>query len=310
MLVFAFHRLLQGIVVVFAIFTITFFLLRFAPGSPYAKERTSLPHIEEYQRKSLGLDKPLLEQYWIRLKATARGDLDLSSKYQGRFVSDIIRDSFPVSLQIGVLALGVALLIGIPIGAYAALKPNTLSDYVPMTLAMLGICLPTFVLGPLLVLGLALKLGLFSVSGWFDWWDLVLPSLTLGMVNAAAVARLMRVGMLETLSQDFIRTARAKGASERAVVWTHALKPACLPVLNFLGPAAASLIAGSFVVESIFQIPGLGQHFVNAVVNRDTSLTVGVVAFYGVFVVVFNFVVDVLQVWLNPRLSFNAGGRS
>jgi oligopeptide transport system permease protein len=304
MLVFAFHRLLQGVVVVFAIFTITFFLLRFAPGSPYARERSMPPHIEAYRRASLGLDKPLLEQYWLRLKAMARGDLDLSDKYQGRYVADIIRDSFPVSLQIGMMALGVALLIGIPIGAYAALRPNSLGDYVPMTLAMLGICLPTFVLGPLLALGLALKLGMFSVSGWYDLWDLVLPSLTLGMVNAAVVARLMRVGMLDTLNQDFIRTARAKGLSERAVVWKHALKHACLPVLNFLGPANAGLIAGSFVVESVFQVPGLGQHFVSAVVNRDVSLTVGVVAFYGVFVVGFNFVVDVLQVWINPRLSF------
>lgn len=304
MLLFAFHRLLQGVVVVFAIFTITFFLLRFAPGSPYARERSMPPHIEAYRRASLGLDRPLLEQYWLRLKAMARGDLDLSDKYQGRYVADIIRDSFPVSLQIGVMALGVALLIGIPIGAYAALRPNSLGDYVPMTLAMLGICLPTFVLGPLLALGLALKLGMFSVSGWYDLWDLVLPSLTLGMVNAAVVARLMRVGMLDTLNQDFIRTARAKGLSERAVVWKHALKHACLPVLNFLGPATAGLIAGSFVVESVFQVPGLGQHFVSAVVNRDVSLTVGVVAFYGVFVVGFNFVVDVLQVWINPRLSF------
>ncbi|TLD72390.1 ABC transporter permease [Phragmitibacter flavus] len=304
MLVFALHRLLQGVVVVFAIFTITFFLLRFAPGSPYATERSMPPHIEAYRRASLGLDKPLVEQYWLRLKAMAQGDMDLSDKYQGRYVADIIRDSFPVSLQIGVMALGVALLIGIPIGAYAALRPNSLDDYVPMTLAMLGICLPTFVLGPLLALGLALKLGMFSVSGWYDTWDLVLPSLTLGIVNAAVVARLMRVGMLDTLNQDFIRTARAKGVSERAVVWKHALKHACLPVLNFLGPATAGLIAGSFVVESVFQVPGLGQHFVSAVVNRDVSLTVGVVAFYGVFVVVFNFLVDILQVWINPRLSF------
>lgn len=301
---FALHRLLQGVVVVFAIFTITFFLLRFAPGSPYATERSMPPHIEAYRRASLGLDKPLVEQYWLRLKAMAQGDMDLSDKYQGRYVADIIRDSFPVSLQIGVMALGVALLIGIPIGAYAALRPNSLDDYVPMTLAMLGICLPTFVLGPLLALGLALKLGMFSVSGWYDTWDLVLPSLTLGIVNAAVVARLMRVGMLDTLNQDFIRTARAKGVSERAVVWKHALKHACLPVLNFLGPATAGLIAGSFVVESVFQVPGLGQHFVSAVVNRDVSLTVGVVAFYGVFVVVFNFLVDILQVWINPRLSF------
>jgi len=304
MLVFALHRLLQGIVVVFAIFTITFFLLRFAPGSPYATDRALPPHIEAHRRASLGLDKPLLEQYWIRLKAMSRGNFDLSDKYQGRYVSDIIRDAFPVSLQIGVLALGIALVIGIPIGAYAAVRPNTLEDYVPMVLAMLGVCLPTFVLGPLLALALGARLGMFNVSGWYEPSDVVLPALTLGIVNAAVVARLMRAGMMETLRQDFIRTARAKGAGEKAIVWKHALKQASLPVLNFLGPAAAGLIAGSFVVEKVFQVPGLGQHFISAVVNRDLTLTLGTVAFYSVFIVAFNFVVDLLQVWLNPRLSF------
>ena len=304
MLVFALHRLLQGIVVVFAIFTITFFLLRFAPGSPYATDRALPPHIEAHRRASLGLDKPLLEQYWIRLKAMSRGNFDLSDKYQGRYVSDIIRDAFPVSLQIGVLALGIALVIGIPIGAYAAVRPNTLEDYVPMVLAMLGVCLPTFVLGPLLALALGARLGMFNVSGWYEPSDVVLPALTLGIVNAAVVARLMRAGMMETLRQDFIRTARAKGAGEKAIVWKNALKQASLPVLNFLGPAAAGLIAGSFVVEKVFQVPGLGQHFISAVVNRDLTLTLGTVAFYSVFIVAFNFVVDLLQVWLNPRLSF------
>jgi oligopeptide transport system permease protein len=304
MFAFAFRRLLQGLVVIFAIFTITFFLLRFAPGSPYAKERSLPPHIEAYRRASLGLDKPLLTQYWLRLQRMAQGDFDLSDKYQGRFVIDIIRDAFPISLKVGLCALGIALLIGIPLGAFAALKPNTLDDYLPMTLAMLGVCLPTFVLGPLLALFLALKLNLFNASGWYEPADLFLPALTLGLVNAAYIARLTRAGMRETLAQDYIRTARAKGASERAVVWRHALKSACLPVLNFLGPAAAGLITGSFVVETIFQIPGLGQHFVSAVVNRDVSLTVGTVAFYGVFIVLFNFLVDVAQVMLNPRLSF------
>jgi len=304
MFTFAFRRLLQGFVVIFVIFTITFFLLRFAPGSPYAKERSLPPHVEAYRKASLGLDRPLLEQYWLRLKKMSQGDFDLSDKYQGRFVTDIIRDSFPISLQIGLVALGVALVVGVPLGAYAALKPNTLDDYVPMMVAMLGVCLPTFVLGPLLALFLALKLNLFNVSGWYEPADIILPALTLGLVNAAYIARLMRAGMRETLAQDFIRTARAKGADEWAVVWKHSLKSACLPVLNFLGPAAAGLITGSFVVESIFQIPGLGQHFVNAVVNRDVSLTVGTVAFYGVFIVLFNFIVDVLQVMLNPRLSF------
>jgi len=304
MFAFAFRRLLQGLVVIFVIFTITFFLLRFAPGSPYAKERTLPPHIEAYRMVSLGLDKPLLEQYWLRLKRMCQGDFDLSDKYQGRFVIDIIKDAFPISLQVGLTALGISLLIGVPLGAYAALKPNTLDDYLPMTLAMLGVCLPTFVLGPMLALFLALKWNLFNVSGWYEPADLFMPALTLGIVNAAYIARLMRAGMRETLAQDFIRTARAKGAGEGAVVWRHAMKSACLPVLNFLGPAAAGLITGSFVVESIFQIPGLGQHFVSAVVNRDVSLTVGTVAFYGVFIVLFNFMVDVAQVMLNPRLSF------
>lgn len=301
---FALHRLIQGIVVIFLIFTITFFLVRFAPGSPYATERNLPPHIEAYRKASLGLDKPLLEQYWLRLQTFAKGDLNLSDKYQGRFVADIIRGSFPISLQIGLMSLGISLLIGIPAGTYAALRPGSLDDYLPMTAAMLGVCLPTFVLGPLLALVFALKFGLFNVSGWYDVTDAVLPALTLGIVNAAAIARLTRAGMIETLSQDYIRTARAKGLNENVIVWKHALKNACLPVLNYLGPATAGLIAGSFVIETVFQIPGLGQHFVSAVVNRDLSLTVGIVVFYGVFIIGFNFLVDIAQVLLNPRLSF------
>lgn len=306
MFAFAFQRLIQGLVVLFAIFTLTFFMLRFAPGSPYAKERNMPPHIEAYRKASLGLDQPLHKQYFQRLKAAVKGDFDLSDKYQGRRVADIIRDSFPVSLQVGLVALGIALCVGIPAGVFAARHVGEWQDQLTMTLVMLGMCLPSFVLGPLLVLQLALRWNLFNASGWFEISDLILPALTLGIINAAYLARLMRSGMKDVLQQDFIRTARAKGLSEGRVVWKHAMKNAMLPVLSFLGPAVAGLITGSFVIESVFQLPGLGQHLVSAAVNRDVSLCLGVVVFYGVFIVFFNFLVDVVQILMNPRLSFHA----
>lgn len=306
MLSFALKRLLQGIMALFVIFTLTFFMLRFAPGSPYAQERNMPPHIEEYRKASLGLDQPLYKQYFKRLGAVMRGDFDLSDKYQGRRVAEIIRDAFPVSLQVGVVALGIALCLGIPAGVFSARHVGQWQDQWTMVLVMLGMCLPSFVLGPLLVLQLALKWNWFNASGWFDFSDLFLPALTLGIIHAAYLARLMRSGMKDALQQDYVRTARAKGLGETLVVWKHAMKNAMLPVLSFLGPALAGLITGSFVIESVFQLPGLGQHFINAAVNRDVSLCLGVVVFYGVFIVLFNFLVDVAQIFLNPRLSFHS----
>jgi len=229
------------------------------------------------------------------------GELGPSFKYIGWDVEDLIRRSFPVSMQLGLCALAIALCIGLPAGIIAALKKNSLLDYVPMLTAMLGICLPTFVMGPLLILIFSSGLGWFSPIGWYTWGDMVLPSLTLGLYYAAYVARLTRGGMLEVLNQDFIRTARAKGASETRVILKHSLRGGLLPVVSFLGPAFAGLISGSFVIETIFSIPGLGKFFVTAAFNRDYTMVIGTVLFYATLIILMNLLVDILQAWLNPR---------
>jgi oligopeptide transport system permease protein len=216
----------------------------------------------------------------------------------------LIFDAFPVSAELGVLSLAVALTIGITAGFIAALRKNTIFEYSAMSLAMIGICLPTFVLGPVLMLVFAIHLQWFNAIGWDFARDRVLSSLTLGLYFAAYIARLTRGGMLEILNQDFIRTARAKGASMTRIVFKHALRGGIAPVISFLGPATAGIITGSFVIETIFGVPGLGRFFITSVTNRDYTLVCGTVVFYAALIVFFNLVVDIVQVWLNPRLKF------
>ncbi len=297
-------RLLQTIPVLFVVATLAFFMVRLMPGGPFDAERSVPPEVERELAAYYGLDKPLARQYLDYLGQLIRGDLGPSFKYANRSVNEMIASTFPVSLQLGGLALGLALLFGITAGVLAALRPNSAMDYVASGISMTGICLPTFVLGPLLILVFALNLRWFNASGWFDASDRVLPGLTLGIVYAAYVARLTRGGMLEILSQDFIRTARAKGASEARIIFRHALRGGLLPVISFLGPAAAGIITGSFVIETIFQIPGLGRHFVTSAFNRDFTMVTGIVVFYAVLIVFFNLLVDIVQVWLNPKLKF------
>jgi oligopeptide transport system permease protein len=305
MIRFIFYRLLQMIPVLWAVATLTFFMLRLAPGGPFDKEKKVSPEIEAAIKAHYGLDKPLLQQYVQYLGRLLHGDLGPSYKYSNRTVNEIIGDAFPVSMELGVYALCIALVVGLAAGVLASLKPNSAMDYVPSALAMAGICLPTFVLGPLLILIFVLKLGWYPVIGWEDIAAAkVLPSLTLGLYFAAYIARLTRGGMREILTNDFIRTARAKGASEPRVILKHALRGGILPVVSYLGPAVAGLVAGSFVVETIFNIPGLGRHFITSAFNRDYLLLLGVVVFYATLIVFFNLIVDVVQVWLNPRLKF------
>jgi oligopeptide transport system permease protein len=205
---------------------------------------------------------------------------------------------------LGLLSLAVALVFGLPLGVIAAVKRNTFFDYICSSIAMMGICIPTFVLGPLLVLVFAIYLGWFNASGWYLPVDRVLPAATLGLVYAAYIARLTRGGMLEVLHQDYIRTARAKGASEFRVIFRHALRGGLLPVVSFLGPAIAGILTGSFVIETIFQIPGLGREFVNSAFNRDYTLVLGTVILYAGLIITLNLLVDIAQVWLNPKLKF------
>ena len=301
---FVFFRILQTIPVLLVIVAITFFMVRAAPGGPFSGERRVSPQILEKMNEHYGLNDPPLVQFWKYLSKLVRLDLGPSYKHEGRTVNELIGESFPVSLELGFYALMIALALGMPAGMLAALKQNSMLDYLPMSIAMVGICLPTFVMGPILVLIFGLELGWFHVSGWFTPHDRVLPAMTLGLYYAAYIARLTRGGMLEILSQDFIRTARAKGVPEFQVILKHATKGGLLPVVLFLGPAFAGLISGSFVVETIFQIPGLGRHFVNAAFNRDYTMVLGTVLFYATLLIFMNLLIDIVQVILNPRLKF------
>jgi oligopeptide transport system permease protein len=304
MIRFVAQRLLQTIPVVWVIITATFFMIRFVPGGPFTAEKAVTPEIMRNLEAHYGLNKPLYRQYLDYCGSILRGDLGPSFKYPTRSVNEIIAEKLPVSVELGLWSLGVALCAGLPLGLIAAVKRNTWVDYLCSSASMIGICVPTFVMGPLLILIFAIHFGWFNASGWYGPVDRVLPSLTLGSVYAAYVARLTRGGMLEVLSQDYIRTARAKGASEVRVLLKHALRGGLAPVVSFLGPAIAGIVTGSFVIETIFQIPGIGREFVNSAFNRDYTLVLGTVVLYAGFLIGMNLVVDIVQVWLNPKLKF------
>lgn len=304
MLRFLLSRIIQGLVVIVAVLCITFVLLKRAPGSPLQSERNIPEHIRQQRIAASGLDKPEIVQLWRHIKNFATFNFPVSAKTPGRGVDEIIAQGFPVSATVGLAALAIALAAGIPMGALAALRPNSLEDRASMVAATAGICLPSMVLGPMIALVFGLKLRWFNASGWYDADDWVLPALTLGIIFSGYIARLTRGGLRETLAQEFVRTARAKGASEPAIVFRHAFKLACLPLLNFLGPAAAGLMTGSIVTETVFQLPGLGQHFVGAAVNRDYDLAMACAAFYAALIVGFNLMVDFIQAMINPRIGF------
>ncbi|HON10247.1 MAG TPA: ABC transporter permease [Chitinispirillaceae bacterium] len=293
---------LQTLPALFLTVTVAFFLIRLAPGGPFSSEKNVSPEVLKQLNSHYGLDKPLLIQYFDYLKNICRGDLGPSFKYPGRTVAELIAEGFPVSVELGTYALLFSLLTGILAGLLAASKPGSARDFVSMIISTSGICIPSFVLGPLLVLLFGLKLGLVNVSGWNSMSDRLLPSFTLGMVYVAYIARLTRAGLLETMVQDYIRTARAKGIPERVVMLRHALRGALLPVVSFMGPAAAGLITGSFVVETIFSIPGLGRFFITAAFNRDYTMIMGTVVFYAAVIIFFNTIVDITLAILDPRL--------
>ena len=304
MLRFIGKRFLEMIPVLFVIATLTFFMVRLAPGGPFTTEKSIPPEIQKKLEAFYGLNKPLYQQYLDYMGNLLKGDLGPSFKYATWSVNELIWSAFPVSLELGCYGLAIALILGLGVGIIASLRQNSAADHISMSLAMLGICVPTFVIGPLLILIFGLALGWVNASGWDSPRDRILPSITLGFFYAAYIARLARGGMLEILNQEFIRTARAKGASPKRVILKHALKGGLLPVVAFLGPAVADIITGSFVVETIFQVPGLGRFFVTAAFNRDYTMVLGTVLFYAVLIILLNLVVDIVQVWLNPRLRF------
>lgn len=301
MLRFILRRLLEAVPVLFIVATATFFLARFAPGGPFDEERPLPPAVKAQMDAHYGLDKPLAVQYVRFLGNLVRGDLGPSYKYHGWDVSDLIADRIPVSSALGGAALAIALLIGIPLGCVASIKPDSWLDRLPTGIATLGICLPTFVIGPLLVLIFSVWLGWFNASGWNSPSDFVLPSLTLGLVYAAPVARLMRGSMLEVRTLDYMKTAKAKGLSPARIYFVHGLRNALIPVVSYIAPTAAGLISGSFVVESMFNIPGLGQFFVKAAFNRDFTMIVGTVMFYAAVLVGLNLLGEILLAKINPK---------
>jgi oligopeptide transport system permease protein len=305
MLRYVLRRIAEFIPVLLVVITLTFFLVRLAPGGPFTAERNVPPEALRQLEAHYNLDAPLWKQYVDYVAGVIQGDLGPSFRKPSLTVREWILLRLPVSLELGGYALLVALSIGLVAGIVASLRPNSLGDYIPMSLAMVGICLPTFVLGPLLVLVFAMWLGWLPVAGWEYPEDKILPSLTLGAAYAAYIARLSRGGMLEVLSQDFIRTARAKGLSEASVVLRHGLRGGLQPVVAFLGPAAAGLLTGSFVVETIFQIPGLGHEFVQSAFNRDYTMILGTVLLYATLILVFNLLVDIVLAWLDPRLRYD-----
>ncbi|HXS67528.1 MAG TPA: ABC transporter permease subunit [Candidatus Polarisedimenticolia bacterium] len=305
MLRFIFRRILEAIPVLFIVATLTFFLLHLMKGGPFDTERPMPPEVKKAIYAYYGLDKPVWQQYVTYMeRLVLHGDLGMDQKYFGWSVNELLASALPVSFELGVEGLFFALIFGTFAGILASLRKNTVGDYIPMSIATIGVCIPSFVTGPLLILVFALGLGWFNASGWFFPRDRVLPAVTLGLYYMAYISRLARGGMLEILNQDFIRTARAKGASEWRIVRKHSLRGGLLPVVTFLGPAVSGIVTGSLVVETIFQIPGAARFFVNAASNRDGPMLMGTTLVLAALVVVMNLVADIVAVWMNPRLRF------
>lgn len=296
-------RFLQGLLTLFVLVTLTFFLVRAMPGSPYTEEKAIPEHILKTMQASTGLDQPWPVQYGLYFSNLIfKQDLGPMIKKDGVQVSEIIAESFPVSLALGLASMGIALLVGIPAGVIAAVRKNTPTDFACLAFAMIGICLPSFVIGPLLAVTAGFYFQSLNVAGWGSPTDWILPAVTLGMINAAYLARLSRGGMLDVLNQDYIRTAKAKGVPGTRIIIRHALRGGLIPAVAFIGPAFAAMISGSFVIETIFQIPGMGQHFVNAATDREFFLIQGLVLFYGFLIVGANLLADLAQIALNPRM--------
>lgn len=298
------RRLLELIPTALIIVLGSFALVRLAPGSPFSSEKEIPAEVRRQLDAKYGFDKPLPEQFVRYLGNLLRGDLGPSTKYPQRSVNEIIADGFPVSLTLAGVALVWSLLVGITAGIIGAVRQNTIQDHAAMAAALIGISIPSFVLGPLLVLLFSLRLHLLPPAGWGDLRHVILPGITLGTIYAASIARLTRGGMLEVVRSDFIRTARAKGLSEQLVIWRHMLRGGLLPVVSYLGPAIASMLTGSVVVEKIFNVPGIGPYFVDAAFNRDYFLVMGIVVLYAFFLLLLNLVVDVVYGLLDPRIEY------
>lgn len=305
MYAYSIRRLIGAVPTVFAVIVIAFVMIRLAPGGPFDSERSVPPEIAANLEAAYKLDAPLGEQFLSYLGDLLTGDFGPSFRYKDFTVSELLWSAFPVSAELGLTAIVLAVIAGTAAGAYAAMRRNTMADAGVMTLAMTGIALPNFVFAPLLTLVLGVYLSWLPVGGWGGVSHALLPIIALALPQIAYVARLTRGSMLEVLRADFIRTARAKGMSDGRIVMRHALKAAALPVVSYLGPATAAIITGSVVIEQIFGIPGLGRYFVQGALNRDYTLVMGVVIFYAVLIIILNLIVDLLYPLLDPRVRYD-----
>jgi len=303
---FTLRRFLGAWPTLLVLMTLAFFMMRAAPGGPFDTEKTLPPEIQANLDKKYHLDEPLIQQYGRYLLDLAQGDFGPSFQYKDYTVNELIAQGFPVSLRLGGTAIILAFFIGSLLGTIAALRQNTATDYTVMAAAMTGISIPNFVLAPLLILLFAVHLRWLPAGGWNDgaFLNTILPIIALTLPYVAYISRLMRSSMIEVLRSNPIRTARAKGLPERTIILRHAMKPALLPVISFLGPATAGIITGSVVIEQIFGIPGIGRYFVQGALNRDYTLVMGVVVFYGILIIAFNFIVDVVYALLDPKIRY------
>jgi len=304
MLSYTLRRLLGAIPTLFVVITATFFLMRLAPGGPFDQEQTLPPEIKANLQAAYGLDEPLLVQYGRYLRGLSRGDFGPSFKYRDFTVTELIRQGLPVSLTLGMCALAIAIAIGIPLGIFAALRQDTVSDRLIVAIAVIGIAIPGFVVAPLLALVFGIHLRWLPVAGWEPGSirTLILPVVALALPVIAYVTRLTRGSLLEVLSSNYVRAARARGLPERAVITSHALKATLIPVVSYVGPAAAAVLTGSLVIETIFSLPGMGRYLVQGALNRDYTLVMGMVIVYATLTLLFNLVVDLLYGWLDPRV--------
>jgi oligopeptide transport system permease protein len=305
---FVFNRFISIIPTIFIIITLGFFIIRVAPGGPFSREKAVPPAVLANLVAKYNMDEPLVVQYFKFLGGVLKGDLGPSFTNKDFSVNELIAAGLPNSMILGFAAIAIAAILGITAGVLSAIKQNSLVDYTVMSVAVTGISIPAFVVGPVLILVFAVILKWVPTSGWIDgrhgMKTLILPAITLSLAQFAYIARLTRASMLETLRSDFIRTAKAKGLSMPVIIFKHALKSACLPVVSYLGPAMAVLITGSVVVERIFAIPGLGMHFVRSAVNRDYTMIMGTVIVYSIILIALNFIVDIIYGFLDPRISY------
>jgi oligopeptide transport system permease protein len=300
-------RILYMLVSLWLIITATFFFMRMAPGNPFTSEKKLPPEIEKNLNAFYGLDQPWYAQYWDYLVRISKWDFGPSFKYKSQSVNDLINSGFPVSLTLGIIAILIAVAIGVTLGVIAALHHNKWPDYSAMIVAVFGISMPSFILATLLQYFLAIKLGMFPVALWESWKHSILPALALSASPMAYIARLTRSSMLEVLSNDYIKTAKSKGLSKGVITVKHAIRNALLPVVSYMGPLSAGIITGSFVIEKIFGIPGLGSHFVLSITNRDYTVIMGITTFYSIILLVCILLVDIAYGLIDPRIKL-AGG--